>query len=140
MKKLQITKTQKLITFVVAIVLILYGVFSFLVMPRLVAWVVDRIPGATAVQKTLETNYPQEQVSFSDQTIYSSNRQRILTVGLTGKKLLTLQQKVEAKAAICSALGQNTHQYTSINLRSSVKHQFLAFFYQESDTESFKCP
>jgi len=125
---------------IVVAIAVMFNAFGALVAPRITNYMTRRIPGAIEIQTVLQKRFPNSSFSFSDQTTYGSKKQHVLIVSISGRDFLSDQQETEAKSAICSVLGENTQPYTSITLQNVDAHQFLMFYYNKSQSESFTCP
>lgn len=140
MKKFRMTQNWRLAAILIPVIVILYVLFNYLVLPRFESWIMTQIPGATAVKSALEAQFPQDKVSISSNTNYGSgSSQRSLTIGEVGRNFLTPRQLAKAKTIACSALGQNAKKYKSIYIQNTEEHQFLLFYSAHSQGVPIKC-
>jgi len=143
MAKSQETKKWHASVIIVAIAIVLYFLASYVFLPHLKAWIMSRYPVAFAVQKTLETKYPQKHVEVADQTYFGAASQHsnghVLIVRVVGNSYLKSNEKDDVKDTICSELGKYDQRYISVVLESVVEHRFLIFFSREGQPETFVC-
>ena len=140
-KRFRMTENWRLAIILLPAVIVLFLVVNYVVLPRFQSWILSQIPGSTAVKSALQVQFPQESVSVSSLLANGTNgqKQRTLTVGVSGNTLLTQNQLAQAQRTVCSALGQNVQKYTAIYLENSQVHQVLMFYAEHGQSQKIMC-